>query len=739
MTAIRSRWLPQGCHSWPLPLVLALPLVTALSLAAAPSATAQDLPGAPILGAGLTGWPEVISGDVVLEGNGVVDVIRDYADADSPRWYGWYDHAQEGVWGQVVVDGDLAVGLRAGTPRGLDILSLDDLAAPDRVASLEGNTYTAAWLRGPALYLSLETALFVYDLSDPADPRFRQVVPLGESAAPRAFSRVGDRLLLIDRAADVRILDITDPLAPLDRGVVSLDADRLAGLVAGDGVVHALEVTGDALALATHAVTGDGTLPRLSRRALTGTPPGGAVPLARRGDLLLVGAPQVQAFDVSQPADPQPTWQRPLAAAHLAISASRVFVGTSERLQIYPRLPAGTDPGTPVQRKVLPRLNLVTGQGPVQVAQDHADRSVLWPVQVADPTSPQLGLPFDTGVDGDLVVQGTLGAMVDLQGVLQLVDLTDPSQPSLAGRYEKEGLLFGDAFLAGDLLVLEILTDAVALTLLDVSDPQAPRRITALREYGTVAVGEGLLVCRRNTRVILYDVSDPERPKEASRPGVRGRVLDAVVSDGHLHVLTEIGPGQATVQSLDVTDPGDPQPRATVTLPRYATALAVHAHRLYAYGFTWGQILTIAEPAQPQLVSEFPALGQSGRGLAFNGDVTTVGGWLVTVRDETFAPAAAGRDLPAVADGRLRVAPNPFNPRTTVRFATARARTLTLTVHDLRGRRVATLAQGRFAAGTHTLRWDGRDRAGLPVASGTYLLRLHGDGLAASRTVTLIK
>jgi hypothetical protein len=703
------------------------------------SAGARELPDAPIVGAGLTGWPVVISGDLVLEGSGLIDVVRDYTDAGSPRWYGWYDHSQDGVWGQVVIDGDVAVALRVGSSAGLDILDLADPDQPRRVASLEGNTYTAAWLAGPALYVSLETALFVYDLSDPAEPEFQQVLPLGESAAPRAFSRVGDRLLLIDRSADVRILDLTDPLAPQDLGVVSLDADRLAGLVAGDGVVHALEVTGDALTLATHAVTGDGTLPRLSRRALAGSPPGGAVPLARRDDLLLVGAPQVQAFDVSQPADPQPTWQRSLAAAHLAISASRVFVGTAERLQIYPRLPAGTDPGTPVQRKVLPRLNAVTGQGPVQVAQDHADRSVIWPVEVADPTSPQLGAPFDTGVDGDLVVQGALGAMVDLQGVLQLVDLTDPSQPSLAGRYEKEGLLFGDAFLAGDLLVLEVLTDAVALTLLDVSDPQAPRRITALREYGTVAVGEGLLVCRRNTRVILYDVSDPERPKEVSRPGVRGRVLDAVVSDGHLHVLTEIGPSTATVQSLDVTDPGDPQPRATVTLPRYATALAVHAHRLYAYGFNWGQILAVAEPAQPQLVSEFPALGQSGRGLAFNGDVTTVGGWLVTVRDETFAPAAAGQDLPAVRDRRLRVAPNPFNPRTTVRFTTERARALALTVHDLRGRRVATLAQGRFAAGTHTLQWDGRDGAGLPVASGTYLLRLHGDGLATSRTVTLIK
>ncbi|MGH7491238.1 MAG: S8 family serine peptidase [bacterium] len=47
-----------------------------------------------------------------------------------------------------------------------------------------------------------------------------------------------------------------------------------------------------------------------------------------------------------------------------------------------------------------------------------------------------------------------------------------------------------------------------------------------------------------------------------------------------------------------------------------------------------------------------------------------------------------------------------------------------ITIYDLLGRRVATLADGRKLAGTHALRWDGRDDLGRAVANGIYFYRL---------------
>lgn len=72
--------------------------------------------------------------------------------------------------------------------------------------------------------------------------------------------------------------------------------------------------------------------------------------------------------------------------------------------------------------------------------------------------------------------------------------------------------------------------------------------------------------------------------------------------------------------------------------------------------------------------------------------------------------------------------PNPFNPRTTLRFELTAGATVELAVFDLSGRRIATLAAGPRAAGRHEEVWQGCDDAGRSVPSGVYLARLRVDG-----------
>jgi hypothetical protein len=100
--------------------------------------------------------------------------------------------------------------------------------------------------------------------------------------------------------------------------------------------------------------------------------------------------------------------------------------------------------------------------------------------------------------------------------------------------------------------------------------------------------------------------------------------------------------------------------------------------------------------------------------------------------------ADTGRTPTALARGLA--SPNPFNPRTTIAFDLPRATEATLSVHDLRGRVVRTLVNGRLAAGRQLVEWDGRDAAGRPAASGVYLVRLAAsDGQAWALKVTLAK
>ncbi len=94
---------------------------------------------------------------------------------------------------------------------------------------------------------------------------------------------------------------------------------------------------------------------------------------------------------------------------------------------------------------------------------------------------------------------------------------------------------------------------------------------------------------------------------------------------------------------------------------------------------------------------------------------------------------------PAAAGARLSGWPNPFNPRTTVRFDLPREGRVELAIYDLQGRRVRTLLAGPAAAGAHEVVW-GDDDAGRGLPSGLYLARLRGpDGTSAERKLTLVR
>jgi fibronectin type 3 domain-containing protein len=68
--------------------------------------------------------------------------------------------------------------------------------------------------------------------------------------------------------------------------------------------------------------------------------------------------------------------------------------------------------------------------------------------------------------------------------------------------------------------------------------------------------------------------------------------------------------------------------------------------------------------------------------------------------------------------------PNPFNPRSTIRYDLPRGIDASLVVYDIVGREVAQLVEGYLEPGYHTTVWDGRDADGRSVPSGIYIARL---------------
>lgn len=72
--------------------------------------------------------------------------------------------------------------------------------------------------------------------------------------------------------------------------------------------------------------------------------------------------------------------------------------------------------------------------------------------------------------------------------------------------------------------------------------------------------------------------------------------------------------------------------------------------------------------------------------------------------------------------------PNPFNPRTTIKYDLPESGPVRLSVFDLAGRLVRTLVDESKPQGSFEAVWDGRDSTGKEVGSGTYLARLDFGG-----------
>jgi len=59
-------------------------------------------------------------------------------------------------------------------------------------------------------------------------------------------------------------------------------------------------------------------------------------------------------------------------------------------------------------------------------------------------------------------------------------------------------------------------------------------------------------------------------------------------------------------------------------------------------------------------------------------------------------------------------------------------------VFTVDGRHVQRLANGWYGAGDHSVRWQRRGDAGAKLASGTYIVRLTGDGIARTQKLILL-
>ncbi|MEZ4655350.1 MAG: FlgD immunoglobulin-like domain containing protein, partial [Candidatus Eisenbacteria bacterium] len=87
----------------------------------------------------------------------------------------------------------------------------------------------------------------------------------------------------------------------------------------------------------------------------------------------------------------------------------------------------------------------------------------------------------------------------------------------------------------------------------------------------------------------------------------------------------------------------------------------------------------------------------------------------------------------------LPAQPNPFSPRTRLRYELAATGPATLSVFDVGGRRVRVLTSGVQQAGPHEVVWDGTDDRGTVLPAGVYWSQLEATGYRTNKRLVVLR
>lgn len=278
-----------------------------------------------------------------------------------------------------------------------------------------------------------------------------------------------------------------------------------------------------------------------------------------------------------------------------------------------------------------------------------------------------------------------------------------------------------------------------ALRIYDISRAEATLLSTTPYSYGSnakVLISGNFAYLSSATTIDIFDVSNPALPVHAGAYTDNTYIYDMSMT-GHYLYLTDTYSSKK-IRVVNISNPIAPVGEGEYNKDIYSKRITTDEKYLYACCQYFGlQVLDLSSPTSPAL---------AGRYALADLEMTdvTVSGNQIFVLDKHRGVLQLRNNLPTEVsrnDGKkpavfelLPNYPNPFNAATTISFTLPREERVTVSVYNLLGQQVARLADGKLAAGRHSLIWQ---EGGMPT--GLYVCRLTAGPFTKTRRMLLLK
>jgi hypothetical protein len=514
----------------------------------------------------------VTSGNLALVADGLNGVqVVDFSDPTKPKLAGAFD--TPGFAQDLASSGPYV--FVADGPRGLRVIQFTR-TGPQTLSTVNRGNTTAVVLDGTLAYVVGGSALEILDVSIPALPRPRGLLPTPKIvtdvavSGQRAYLAGPDGLMVVNCSNPTSpFLEYNYPV-PLARISVSLG---LAFTVRSDGIVQVFDVSQPGIVLPLQVLSGQfGAMDifAVSTRFYAAFGTSGI------GLYQYVGP--TFTLNILATLMPEPPAFRVLVSGALAYVSDSLSLYVLNVVQpTLPRLLARYTGEIMTQAMTQSGNRLYLAGGPSGVA-------VL---DVATPTNPtllgQYVPPFDVS---DIAVQGRYGFLVGLGKSFWTVDFGNPTSPTRVGAYP----------LAGE-----------------------PVAIKSTPQYAFVL--ESLFSTGGTGRLDIFDITKPNTPALRGTlftPGSPAGLLR--ISNRFAYLLDSTG-----LQIIDITRPTLPRivGHAPLPLPIPVSGLAVSETFAYVSTFDgWLFVYNITNTQSPRLVGSFFKMGtildiEAQRGLVY--------------------------------------------------------------------------------------------------------------------------
>lgn len=349
--------------------------------------------------------------------------------------------------------------------------------------------------------------------------------------------------------------------------------------------------------------------------------------------------------------------------------------------------------------------------------------------------------------DGDIL--WTLHSQsVQPEDILTAYDMSGP-EPVLLSATEYD--LFGNLWALRERLYVSehyvVFLVNGEINTFDCSNPASPIRLETYTPSSSLGLPalfvDGLLYAPSGNGLDIFEVTPEISPPITLRGGISLGDNPSVMSlNGDLLAVRIAPNNEWSWQILSVEDPDNPMILSPLIVERgYGFAWA--GNHLYVNAENVVYQYDVSNPADPVWGGQ-SSYNDNTIDLCVRGDYLMDGDRVLPLDCDDLDLMARNTDVdhaappPAVAVLHP-VSPNPFNPRTVVRFDLADEQHVVLKVHDMRGRLAAILADGLFGRGPHHIVWTGSDQRGRSLPSGSYILRLVAGASVHTTKAVLIR